>query len=497
MARATKKTPFAPAKAQSLALALAEITEPKKLPPALAADLASFPDLVGIAGPLPRTATESVLRALLTGKLAPEKPLAAMLRTEATHDSRDALACGLLAMWERKAFHGRYDWVLNAVGSLAGDRASISLAAFIAGWPAQGDTGRKRAISAMPTLVAAGTDTAILELINLRQTMVVPSVLEAVIEALAHAVEDRKTTLSELFDVITPTLGLDSRGTRTFEHDGRALTVTFDDHLEPRLKEGDTDLSSLDDLPTWSMLAAQLRDAVKVQTFRLEQDMISGRRWDVSTWTRCLKEHPLLVTFAQRLVWGVYGDDGGLEMAFRTAEDRTLLSRDAEVGLPDDVRIGLVHPLHLSPEERNLWALNLSDYEIIQPFPQLGRTIFSVEQAEAEDIAARRFGSSRFKSGILRDMLVRMGWERDTAFLRQHYERTFGDQKVVAIATMDPGVQAGAATYDEADQTIPTIEFRAKKGRGKSTQPMALAEVPPIAFSEALLDFSEVLAAHG
>lgn len=41
--------------------------------------------------------------------------------------------------------------------------------------------------------------------------------------------------------------------------------------------------------------------------------------------------------------------------------------------------------------------------------------------------------------------------------------------------------------------SIPTIELRKRTGRGKSRTPMPLAEAPPIAFSEAVLDLSDVL----
>lgn len=473
---------------------LAAITDPKKLPSAIV--LAELPTLVGTNAPLGPKATENALRAMLGPKMSPGAPLVALLRSQTTDDSRDALGLALLAAWEKKEFHGRMSWVLDAASALAGDRTMVTLATFVAGWPARGDSGRKHAITAAPAFVNAGTDTAILALIGLRQTAVVPSVLEAVIEALEHATEDRETTLSELFDHVTPTLGLDTDGTRAFEHAGRKLTVVFDDHFEPRLRTDDGDhIEDLNDEPAWKTLSAQLREAVKVQTFRLEQDMIAGRKWNVDSWTRCLKDHPLLVSFTRRLVWGTYDDDGKLTAAFRTAEDRTLMTRDGELRLEDDASIGLVHPLHFDDPTRSAWSEHLADYEIIQPFPQLGRRVFRVDDAERSETATARYAKTHFKSGMLRDLLVRGGWQRDTAFLRREYERTFATDRVVAIATMDPGVTAGDATYDVADQTISTIEFRQKKGRGKSTTPMPLSDVPPIAFSEAVLDLAEVLAA--
>jgi hypothetical protein len=384
----------------------------------------------------------------------------------------------------------------------------------MASWPSQGDTGRKRAIGAIPALVAASTstDTALLALVALRQTAVVPSVLEAVIDGLAAAVEARKTTLSELLDTITPTLGLDARGTRVFDYGQHRFTVAFDDFFEPRLYDdagahiealpeaqaGDDPAHVEAARAAWATLSAQLREAVKVQTFRLEQDMVAGRRWGAQKWTHALKEHPLLVSFTRRIVWGVYGEDGALLGAFRTAEDQSLVGKDgSEFRLPEDARIGVVHPLHLSDAERAAWAGHFADYEIIQPFAQLGRAIHRVTEAERATDRTTRYASTHFKSGVLRDVLVRKGWERDPAFLRTYYQRPFGTDRVVAIAHMDPGVQAGSASYDVADQTISSIEFRAKVGRGKSREAMQLGEVPAVAFSEAVADLADVLAEQG
>ena len=481
---------------------LSSAVDPKKLP---------------VLEPFDLEVTADVLRALASAKA--DAKFAAAVRNETTAESRDALGLALLAIWKDKEFHGRLSWIMDAIAALGGDRSIMELASHVATWPKDGDTGRKRAIAAAGVLANAKTDTAILELMSLRQTAVVPSVLEATIMALNNAVANRKTTLSELFDVVTPTLGLDQNGTRTFDHAGHTYTVAFDDHFEPRLRDAAGDLKDLDEEPAWNALASKLRDAVKVQTFRLEQDMITGRRWSVDGWTRLLRDHPLMVSFTRRLVWGVYDGDDALVTAFRTAEDRTLLTKDGDMKLEDlvakrrglrtgelegrspsndegDERIGLVHPLQLSDADRAAWGESLADYEIIQPFPQIGRPIHRVEEAEKSETYVKRYATTKFKSGVLRDVLVRGGWDRDSAFLRKEYERHYPSFGVWAIATMEPGVQAGMATYDAYDQTIATIEFREKKGGGKSRTPMTLAEVPLVPFSEAIRDIAEVLAAQ-
>ncbi len=57
-------------------------------------------------------------------------------------------------------------------------------------------------------------------------------------------------------------------------------------------------------------------------------------------------------------------------------EDRALTLADPEAF------IGLVHPLELGEETQRAWARVLGDYEILQPFDQLGRAAFRATNAE-------------------------------------------------------------------------------------------------------------------
>ena len=193
-----------------------------------AIDPKKLPVLVGTAATLDAAMTATVLRALASAKT--DASLVVALRRDTTAESRDALGLELLDVWRNKEFHGRLGWIMDAIGALGGDRSIMALAAHVATWPSDGDTGRKRAIGAAPVLAHANTNTAILELIGLRQSAVVPTVLEATISALQHVVRARHTTLSELFDVVTPTPS-------TFDPNvGRARSRTLWQDVHRRLR---------------------------------------------------------------------------------------------------------------------------------------------------------------------------------------------------------------------------------------------------------------------
>src|SRR5262249_49415496 len=107
----------------------------------------------------------------------------------------------------------------------------------------------------------------------------------------------------------------------------------------------------------WKLLKKQLREVLKVQVFRLEQAMVTGRRWSVDEFRTLLLGHPLLSHLVRRLLWGGYADTGRLLRAFRATEEGDLAGeRDEPVGLDGVARVGLVHPLSLSADQKQAWG---------------------------------------------------------------------------------------------------------------------------------------------
>lgn len=489
--------------AGALEAALAAVPSTAK-PPKV--ELDALPALVFVDGRVaPPEIVGSIVRAgTVEGFLAGS--IGRVARDAFTKESADAFAAAIFELWREKEFHGRNRWMGEVAVALGGDRVALAIEPLVVAWSEAGDTGRERSKSALHWLRRIGTDTALLVLVGLRHKVLKPSVIEAAIDVLEAAASDRRTTVSELRDRITPTLGLDQRGARDLDYGGRRFTLALDAHFEPSLRDESGAL--LDALPppeatddpalvhaarvAFDVLSGQLREAVKVQSYRLEQDMIVGRRWSAPAWTRALKEHPLLVNFTRRLLWGMFDAKDALVATFRTAEDQTLVDiEDRTFVLPDRASVGVVHPLHVDDGARAAWSRHFEDYEIIQPFPQLGREFLRPTADELEAEAVERFAGEGFKSGVIRDTLVRRGWERDPSAHRRFYRRIFAG--VAAYATLDPGVPAGYATYDTKDQTIPVVHFKKGTEKRMSTKPMAIRDVPPVAFSEALLDLREVL----
>ncbi|WP_202199027.1 DUF4132 domain-containing protein, partial [Escherichia coli] len=128
------------------------------------------------------------------------------------------------------------------------------------------------------------------------------------------------------------------------------------------------------------------RTIASQQLLRLEVAMCTRRRWTPEVFRTFLAGHPLVRHIVQRLVWGVYAvEDGGshgglLSACFRVAEDGSATTaEDDPFDIPEgaQVRIGVPHALEITPEDAAAFGQIFADYELLQPFPQIGRDTYT------------------------------------------------------------------------------------------------------------------------
>jgi Domain of unknown function (DUF4132) len=141
------------------------------------------------------------------------------------------------------------------------------------------------------------------------------------------------------------------------------------------------------------------------QARRLEVAMVEGRRWEVAQFSRAIVAHPHLGALARGLLWGEFDDDGGLLRVFRLDGGGKAIApeRGRELVLDPRGRVGIPHPLELSPEHA-AWARNHGLGG--SPFDQLDRAFGPAVPRDAE----RRI------DGPTRPVLARLasfGWARD------------------------------------------------------------------------------------
>ncbi|MBS2534645.1 DUF4132 domain-containing protein [Catenulispora sp. NF23] len=153
-----------------------------------------------------------------------------------------------------------------------------------------------------------------------------------------------------------------------------------------------------------------MRTLAASQIARFELAMVTQRRWTVQEFGDYFIGHPLLRHVVRRLVWAT-GTDDGIDSSFRVAEDLSLADvSDGEYTLADDAVVGIAHPLHLGAGLAG-WSEVFADYEILQPFDQLGRAVHALTDEEKASGTLTRFAGIDVPTGKVLG-LERRGWLR-------------------------------------------------------------------------------------
>jgi hypothetical protein len=420
-----------------------------------------------------------------------------------SREDADAFALVALEMWEAQGFHGRYGWMTELLATLGGDHTAIELERHLQSWQRRTDTWRKRAIASMYVLERMDTPTSLMALVGLTQRQERPSVYDEAVRQLHRAASRRKLGWETLSDQVVPTCELDMRGTRVFDLGGRTLRVVLDEDFVPRLRGEEREL--LDEIPSiedgddptlyadaasaWGLMREQLVDVLDIQTRRMEHAMVSGRRWRPEDWKTYILEHPLMINFARRLVWGSFDKYGALVSTFRATEDHSLMNvEDDEVELDMSFVVGILHPADLPDKELQDWAQSFAEYELFSPFQQLDRLVIRPPREKSTRKTYTKYADETFKEGALRRLMKEEMWRRETGSgnRRYFYKDLEGDGVCVrAYVDLSPGLSPGGEGYDP-DQKIPKVRFESLGGGERAKfESLMLKEVPDVAFSEA------------
>ena len=305
-----------------------------------------------------------------------------------------------------------------------------------------------------------------------------------------------------------PTLGLDESGTLTLDFGPRQFTVAFDEALKPFVK--DASGARLKDLPKpvkaddadmaqaatarYKQLKKDAKAIAAIQIARLELAMTAQRRWSAADFRACILEHPVMRHLAARLVWGVYqpgekaGESGPLQTAFRVAEDFSLAdAQDQAWQLPDNATVGIAHVLQMPGPLQTAFSQIFADYEILQPFRQLGRETYALTPQEIEAGVITRFADKPVATGSVMGLINR-GWERseaqDSGWIGEFIKAApAGD----IVAELDPGTVVGDVNW-EPRQRITTLSLHPAGRWHDAKKRLPLTCLDAITISEALRD---------
>ena len=432
-----------------------------------------------------------------------------MVRDACTRDSLAAFAWDLFSGWTAAGTPSKDGWVLRTLGWFGDDGTARDLTRLIRRWP--GESAHARAVTGLDVLVDIGSDVALMNLNGIAEKLKFKGLQEKARAKIAQLAEARGLSAEELSDRLAPDLDLDERGGLDLDFGPRRFRAGFDEALKPWVK--DEAGQRLKDLPKpvkaddadkaasaaarWGALKKDARAVASLQVARLEAMLASSRRVRPAVFGPFFASHPLVRHLTQRLVWATYPDADPRTLpirTFRVAEDlgfTDAADEPVEIDLAEEAAglIGLVHPLHCEPQALAAWGALFGDYEIAQPFPQLGRETHAFTEAERAATKTDRFSGIVVEAKRLRGMAA-LGWplgekqdHGDIHWLDRGL--TFPDGEAgTAYLHFEECLFTGAPEFESTEQTLGDLTL--ERPWSRETSRKTFGDIDPVTASELL-----------
>ncbi|AVQ13070.1 Uncharacterized protein XB16_2766 [Leptospira santarosai] len=428
------------------------------------------------------------------------------LKEHATSASLDDFVWKLFELWISLGAPNKDKWAFTALGALGGDRIALKLTPLIKVWP--GESQHQRAVLGLEILKTIGSDTALMQLNGIAQKVKFKGLKEMANTFMESIAKKKGLRKSELEDRVIPDCGLDEEGKREFDFGPRKFQFVLGPDLKPMVKDEDGKIK--DDLPKpnskddsdlanasveeWKLMKKQIREIGRIQAQRMEQAMVTGRRWKTEEWEMLIAKHPLMTHIAKTILWWVCFPDREKSVeVFRLTEERDYADvHDNSLNLQGGSYVGIVHPLLLLSEEKKSWGQLFTDYEIVSPFSQLGRPVYVLSEEDKSKREIPGFTKQKVKAEQLVFGLEKMGWSRgaagDGGGIDEH-SKQFEVDDVTAVIRYD----GDDLSYGNiGGQNLDLEEAYFIRGlrepsfyEDKETK-LSLQEINPLAFSETL-----------
>ncbi|MFC9996826.1 DUF4132 domain-containing protein [Nocardia sp. NPDC127526] len=444
--------------------------------------------------PLSETALHNLLVMLMLADVG--RPYAGAARAGELCDPATLadLAWELFAQWQRSGAPARHDWVYEALEAYGNDDTVAALLEHV-----RANRSDRRSVTVLDAFVAIGSDAALLALKFISEKVKTTRVRQGARERIEAVADRMGLSADQLADRLVPDLGLRADGAIELDFGPRRFVVGFDEQLRPIIATADGQRVKTLPRPgagddaeqaalahkTFAKLKKDARAIAADQIKRLERAMATNRRFTLDEVRNLFIAHPLRWHITRRLVWGVYHGET-LERTFRVAEDRTFAdSGDEALTLPADATLGLAHPVQFA-DEVPAWSELFADYELLQPFPQLDREIFTVP---AELRGARSIPSDGTKIDSTRFLgLPGRGWSP--------IENTDGAHIMVFDKPLPRGgylqvdAHPGLMAWDPRANPEQTFDAGLVPGPGSGGSHLTFADLDAVTASEVLRDIA-------
>ncbi|ASO20978.1 hypothetical protein FHR81_001947 [Actinoalloteichus hoggarensis] len=361
---------------------------------------------------LPRTAILTLLTVLATRGMRRSHPLLVAIRASCDTASLGEFVWRLHQIkektdrrertgWEQRAGADVSDWAVTALGLLGDDETARRIAGIISGRARV--VGAARNVAVVRALAEIGTDAALTHLQRVDRRDRTERQQDQARLWLTIEAGRRGLGLAQLAQRTVPRLGFGPDGRQTVDYGRRRFSVSIDDGLQlvvtdetgavrktlPAVLASDDHERAQAGQDRIRVLRAELRAVVDDQVRRLTDEMTRPVPQPVALFREGL-HHPVLWPVSRGLVW-LAVEPGRKPVAFRVAEDRTFADvDDDELAVTDAATVSPAHPARLGAG-LDRWAKTFSEYEILQPFPQLGRPVPALTDDERGASELARF----------------------------------------------------------------------------------------------------------
>lgn len=457
---------------------------------------------------LPLPAVGYVITMLALSKPGDVYPGLDIVREVCDPQSLAEWAWEVFERWRTAGLPAKDGWALTGLGWIGDDETVRRLTPIIRAWPGEG--GHQRAVTGLDVLAEIGTEIALMHLNGISQRVKFKGLKTRAQEKINEVAEGLGLTAEQLADRLVPDFGLEEDGNMVLDYGPRRFVVGFDEQLKPYvLDEGGKRRKDLpapgvrddaDLAPAAKKRFGELKKDVRTVAGdlirRLETAMVARRVWTRTEFADLFVGHPLTRHLACRLVWltETVAETHGVRTAFRVAEDRTFADvEDDTIELPAETRIRLAHPLDLG-DSLEAWSEVFADYEILQPFAQLGRAVHTLTEDERAAARLTRFEGITVPTTRLLG-LQRNGWSRgepQDAGVERWFSRAVGPDRFVVL-DLDPGIAVGV--IDEfPEQTFRAVWLNTCPDDywPSRTTTLTFGELDPVVASEVLADLTSL-----
>ncbi len=433
-----------------------------------------------------------------------------------TPESLDAFAVQIFETWTHAGAPSKHNWAFTSLAIWGSDATARDIEQRVRRWPTEGLSAR--AAMGLEVLADMGSDQALRCIAAIAERVKSRPLKDKAQDMMASIGLARGLSAQDLEDRLVPHLGLNARGERVLDFGPRQFLLSLDESLKPKLRvlEGGKPGAAIAKLPAvgarddaelareataqFKLIVKQTKAVATSQIRRMEKAMREQRRWSREDFEQVYVRHPLLRQLVSRLVWGVYapcepqlsqspaGDR--LVDCFRiSAEGEWTNADDTPFAWPDHAhglapRVGVLHPLQTSAEQLQAFGQLLADYELLQPFAQLGREVTRGLTPDGQAAHFQAWVGKLFEPLKVLGLESR-GWtsNSESGLIYEYTRQLPGQMRAGLLLT--PGIEL----FSPRDSGVQMLTLTITKAGGADVD---VCELDAITASELLRDLAEV-----